>query len=178
VGYGGGRTPNPDYGHIGDHTEVVQIDYDPARLSYSDLLGFFWNNHDPAARQGSRQYMRAAFYHDQGQQALALASKTPLEQQIQGEVRTRVVPLRSFTLAEGYHQKYMLKGHVDLARELIRIYPREKDFVASTVAARLNGYAGGYGDAMQLEREIDGFGLGLRGRHLLENMVRSRNIAN
>jgi hypothetical protein len=50
--------------------------------------------------------------------------------------------------------------------------------VASTVAARLNGYAGGYGDAMQLEREIDGFGLGLRGRHLLENMVRSRNLAN
>ena len=40
MGYGGGLTPNPDYGHIGDHTEVVQIDYDPARLSYSDLLGF------------------------------------------------------------------------------------------------------------------------------------------
>jgi peptide-methionine (S)-S-oxide reductase len=178
VGYGGGLTRNPDYGHIGDHTEVVQVDFDPARLSYNDLLGFFWNNHDPAGWQGSRQYMRAVFYHDERQQALALASKRALERQIQGNMRTRVVPLRTFTLAEDYHQKYLLKSYVELTRELIRIYPREKDLVDSTAAARLNGYAGGYGDAMQLEKEIDGFGLSLMGRNFLESMVRNRTLAN
>jgi len=176
VGYAGGLTKNPDYGHIGDHTEVVQIDYDPARISYTELLEIFWNSHDPTGRQGSRQYMRAVFYHDERQQALALESKKAVQGQAGGEVRTRLAPLRSFTAAEDYHQKYMLKTYIDLAREMSRIYPREQDFVNSTAVARLNAYAGGYGGPDQLGREIDRLGLSSRGSEFLENLVRGRNL--
>jgi peptide-methionine (S)-S-oxide reductase len=178
VGYAGGLTMNPDYGHIGDHTEAVQIDYDPARVSYADLLEIFWNSHDPAGWQGARQYMRAVFYHDERQQTMALASKKAVEVQTDGAVHTRVVPLHSFTMAEDYHQKYMLQGRIELAREMDRIYPRKRDLVDSTAAARLNGYAGGYGSMEQLGFEIDRLGLGPRGRELLEKMVQDRGLLN
>jgi peptide-methionine (S)-S-oxide reductase len=178
VGYAGGLTRNPDYGHIGDHTEVVQIDYDPVRIAYKDLLEIFWNSHDPTDWNGSRQYMQAVFYHDRRQQTLALDSKRAVQGRIAGEVRTRVAPLHTFTLAEGYHQKYLLKGRTGLAREITRIFPREQEFLDSTAAARLNGYAGGYGSPEQLGEEIDRLGLSPRGRELLENLVRGRALFN
>jgi peptide-methionine (S)-S-oxide reductase len=178
VGYGGGLAGNPDYGHIADHTEVVQIDYDPARISYADLLEIFWSGHDPTDWQGARQYMRAVFYNDQRQQTLARDSMAAVQGRTHGEVRTRVFPLRSFTLAEDYHQKYMLMGYPELAREMTRIYPRKKDFVDSTAASRLNGYAGGYGSLEQLGREIDRLGLGPRGRKFLEHLVQGRAMFN
>ena len=174
MGYAGGLTPNPDYGHIGDHTEAVQIDYDPERISYADLLETFWNSHDPTGGQGSRQYMRAVFYHDERQRALALASLSTVQEQTHGPVSTRVVPLRSFTAAEDYHQKYMLKGDAELVREMVRIFPGKQDFVDSTAAARLNGYAGGYGTLEQLDKEIHRMGLSPRGRMRLDNLVRGR----
>jgi peptide-methionine (S)-S-oxide reductase len=142
------------------------------------LLEIFWHSHDPTGWQEARQYLRAVFYHDERQQALALASKKAVEKPTDGKVLTRVLPLHSFTLAEDYHQKYLLKSHIELARELIRIYPRNEDFVDSTAAARLNGYAGGYGNRQQLGREIDQLGLGQRGRGLLEHLVQSRGSLN
>ena len=74
-------------------------------------------------------------------------------------MRTEVLPLRSFTMAEDYHQKYLLKRETDLMRELSRIYPRHAALVDSTAAARLNGYAGGYGSPQQLAQEIGRLGL-------------------
>jgi peptide-methionine (S)-S-oxide reductase len=178
VGYAGGLTGDPDYGHIGDHTEVVQIDYDTTRISYTDLLEIFWNSHDSAAWQGARQYLRAVFYQDERQQSLALASLRAAQGRTDEPVRTRVAPVRSFTLAEDYHQKYLLKGYTELAREMTRIYPRKQDFVDSTAVTRLNGYAGGYGSREQLGRDIDRLGLGPRGRRFLENLVRGRDPVN
>lgn len=178
MGYAGGLTRNPDYGNIGDHTEAVQIDYDPARISYTDLLDIFWNSHSPSGRQGSRQYMRAVFYRDQHQQALALRSKRAVQGPINGEVHTRIVPECSFTLAEDYHQKYHLKSYADLAREMRRIYPSEKDFVGSTAVARLNGYTGGYGGREQLHLEIDRLGLSSGSRRFLDNLVKGRELFN
>lgn len=163
---------------MGDHTEAVQIDYDSARISYTDLLDIFWNSHNPSGRQSSRQYMRAVFYHDQRQQTLALSSKRVVQGSIDSEVYTRVVPERSFTLAEDYHQKYHLKSYVDLAREMRRIYPSEKEFVGSTAVARLNGYTGGYGGGEQLHREIDRLGLSPRSRRFLDNLVKGRELFN
>jgi peptide-methionine (S)-S-oxide reductase len=178
VGYAGGLSRNPDYGHIGDHTEVVQVDYDPERVSYADLLEIFWNSHDPTDWQGSRQYLRAVFHHDERQEAQALDSKKAVQEQAGSEVRTRVAPLRSFTPAEDYHQKYMLKGYTELAREMVRCYPGKQEFVDSTAVARLNGYAGGYGTSELLDKEIDRLGLSPRGRMLLENLVRGRALFN
>lgn len=84
---------------------------------------------------------------------------------------TEVLPLQSFTRAEDYHQKYLLKQRSDLVKELSRIYPLKKDFTDSTAVARLNGYAGGYGNPVQLEREIDDLGLSRESRKTLIDLV-------
>ena len=71
VGYAGGRLKAPTYTHIGDHTETVQVDYDPAQITYAELLEVFWQGHNPRSRPYSRQYMAAVFYHNQEQKELA-----------------------------------------------------------------------------------------------------------
>ena len=175
VGYAGGLKANPDYHHIGDHTETVQVDYDPRRLTYRQLLKIFWHSHEPTQTSWSRQYRHAVFFHDERQRQLARDSKTALEKQIGRSVQTEVAPLHTFTMAEAYHQKYLLKQHHDLSREMARIYPRHGDLVDSTAAARLNGYAGGYGSPEQLAREIDHLGLGEAGQQALIDMVNRRS---
>ncbi len=170
VGYAGGRTEAPDYGNIGDHTETVQVDYDPGRITYNQLLDIFWESHQPTRPSGPGQYMKAVFYQNEQQREQAMLSKTALEQKIGSTVQTGVVPLRSFTMAEDYHQKYILKQH-PLKNEMSRIYPRHQDFVDSTAVARLNGYAGRNGAEDQLSREIDSLGLSVDGKRVLTEMV-------
>ena len=62
--------PSPTYHNIGDHTETVQIDYDPSLISYEQLLDIFWNSHDPTRNSRPGQYMRAVFFHDDRQRQL------------------------------------------------------------------------------------------------------------
>lgn len=169
---------HPSYRNMGDHTETVQVDFDPERISYSDLLAIFWDSHRPTSQSASRQYLHAIFYHDTSQQQQATASKAAVEGQIGRPVRTEVLPLRSFTRAEDYHQKYILKRESDLMRELSRIYPRHKDLVDSTAAARLNGYAGGHGSLEQLAREIETLGLGPENRRKVETLVGGKGLFN
>lgn len=162
----------PSYSSMGDHTETVQVDYDPERITYNQLLDIFWKSHRPTKRSWTRQYKNAVFYHNEQQRRLAMASKTALEQKIGRTVRTEVVPLRSFTMAEDYHQKYILDSHNGLKKEMSRIYPRHQDFVNSNAAARLNGYVGGHGAKDQLSREIESLGLSAEGKKTLTEMVR------
>jgi hypothetical protein len=156
---------------MGDHTETVQVDFDPRRITYSELLDIFWRNHKPTGRSWSRQYMNAVFYHDDRQQQLAMDSKAAVEKKIGRRVNTKVAPLRTFTLAEDYHQKYILKQNYALNAEMSRIYPLHRDFVDSTAAARLNGYASGHGNKEQLAREIDHLGLTKAGKEALTDML-------
>ena len=172
VGYAGGHQPHPTYRRIGDHTETVQVDYDPQRVSYTDLLAIFWRSHNPTSGSGPRQYLRAVFYHDERQRQLALASKTALEKEIGQAVKTEIVPLRTFTLAEDYHQKYLLKQHYHLKAEMAGIYTTPSDFINSTAVARLNGYAGGHGTVERLLQEIDRLGLSETSRQTLTEMVK------
>lgn len=172
VGYAGGQTEAPTYHNMGDHTETVQIDYDSSRISYHQLLAIFWRSHQPGERSWSRQYMKAVFYHDESQRQQAEAFKTSLASKLGHKVETKVVPLRSFTMAEDYHQKFLLKGNDSLVKELVRIYPHHRDLVDSTAAARLNGYAGGHGNKDQLSSEIGSLGLSIGGRKTLGELVR------
>jgi peptide-methionine (S)-S-oxide reductase len=174
VGYAGGRMQNPDYSNLGDHTETVQLDFDPQRITYSRLLELFWDSHDPTDRTWSRQYMNAIFFHNERQREAAMASLAALEKKSGVKVRSEVLPLRTFYAAEDYHQKYVLKRRSDLVLEMSRIYPREKDFVDSTAVARLNGYVGGNGSAEQLAREIERLGLSPKGRQILTDLVDSK----
>ena len=148
------------------------MDYDPQRITYARLLAIFWTSHKPTGRIRSRQYMNAIFYHDERQRKAGEKSKTALTRKTGRTIHTAVVPLRSFNLAENYHQKHLLKRQSTLAAELSRIYPRDRDFIASTAAARLNGYAGGHGSPAQLAREIDRLGLSAKGRQTLRALVR------
>lgn len=168
----------PNYHNIGDHTEAVQVDYDPQRISYSDLLAVFWDSHRPTSQPRSRQYLHAIFYHDDQQAQQALASKADAEHKLGRSVRTEVLPLRSFTRAEDYHQKYILKRDGALMRELSRVFPDHRDLVDSTAAARLNAYLGGYGSQAQFERDIDSLGLSPENRAKVENLVCGKGLFN
>lgn len=172
VGYAGGLMEAPNYGKMGDHTETVQVDYDPQRITYTQLLDIFWNSHRPTRGSWSQQYKNVVFYHDDHQREVAEASKMKLGEEIGRTVKTEVAPLRTFTMAEDYHQKYLLKNHAALKNDLARIYPRHEDFVDSTATARLNGYAGQNGTEEQLSKELETLGLSAAGKKALLDMVR------
>ena len=111
-----------------------------------------------SARENAR-YASIIFYHNKEQKRLAQESKERQEQRLGKTLYTEILPAGFFYLAEDYHQKYCLQKDSDLMRELRAYYPDFWDFVDSTVAARLNGYAGFNGTRAQLEAELAGYGL-------------------
>jgi peptide-methionine (S)-S-oxide reductase len=120
VGYSGGALENPSYRDVctdrTGHAEAVEVEFDPAQVSYEQLLDVFWNNHNPTTlnRQGpdvGTQYRSAIFYHSPAQQAAAIASKERLEKsgKYKRPIVTEVVPAATFWRAEDYHQQYLEK---------------------------------------------------------------------
>ncbi len=120
VGYLGGTMQNPTYENVCSgktgHAEVVEVEYDPAQVSYEELLQIFWENHNPTTlnRQGpdiGTQYRSAIFFHDAEQEAAARESKEEL--QASGRFRqpivTEITPASTFYKAEDYHQQYLEK---------------------------------------------------------------------
>jgi len=148
------------------HSETVQIDYDPSKITYEDLLEVFWDSHDPTLNPPS-QYMSIVFYHNEQQRDEALISKERQEQELGRTIVTEIIPFSEFHLAEDYHQKYYLGFEPDLLREFQNIYPDIDNFIYSTAVARVNAYAGGYGDPASLERELDNLGLSEAGKTVL-----------
>jgi peptide-methionine (S)-S-oxide reductase len=119
VGYTGGNTENPTYKDVctdrTGHAEAVEVEFDPAKVRYEDLLKVFWENHDPTQlnRQGpdwGTQYRSAIFFHTPEQQAAAQASKESLEKgRFSKPIVTQIVPAVTFFPAEDYHQQYLEK---------------------------------------------------------------------
>jgi peptide-methionine (S)-S-oxide reductase len=123
VGYSGGFTPNPTYeevctGRTG-HAEVVLLAYDPAAVSYTDLLGVFWEAHDPTQgmRQGAdvgTQYRSAIYTTSPTQAVLAERSRAAYQEALRaaghGDITTEIRPAGPFYYAEGYHQQYLAKN--------------------------------------------------------------------
>lgn len=159
VGYAGGEKRNPTYYSLGNHTETLQIDYDPEKVSYKDLLDVFWKSHNPARSAGSRQYMAAVFFDGEKQKELAGASKAAVADRTKAKIETRILPLNAFYRAEDYHQKYMLRRSKTLITAFQDIYPTTQGLVDSTAAARVNGYLGGHGGCAMLKEEIHELGL-------------------
>lgn len=172
VGYSGGTTKDPTYYNLADHAETVQIDYNPAKISYGQLLDIFWQSHNPGRRAWSSQYKAAIFYHNEVQKRLALKSRQLIAAAQDGKVHTEVIPLAAFYLAEDYHQKYRLQLYGDFFREYQNIYPNMEDLVRSTAAARVNGYLAGYGNLRDIEAQVDGLGLSPEGANKLLDMVK------
>jgi len=167
VGYAGGQKKDPTYRSIGDHSETIQIDYDPTRVSYKDLLLVFWQSHDPTSKSWSRQYMSAIFYHNDEQRKLALETKALEEERRNKKIQTEIVPFSKFYLAEDYHQKWELRRNIDLMREFKAMYPKDIDFVNSTAAARVNGYMSGHGTLEEVQAVIDTLGLSVASQERL-----------
>ena len=120
VGYAGGHLSNPTYRDVctdeTGHAEVVQVDYDPAKVSYDTLLDVFWENHDPTTmnRQGpdvGTQYRSVIFYHTPEQEAAARASKEKMDRSgiFRSPIVTQIEPAPEFYRAEDYHQRYLEK---------------------------------------------------------------------
>ena len=139
VGYAGGTTPEPTYHDLADHTEVVQVDYDPERLRYADLLRVAFDAHDyrrqPRARQYQHLVLHAPGRRDEVASFLADRVADP------DAVATRVEALDAFTPAEDYHQKYRLRAAPTLAA--FTAYD-DRALRESPAAAKLNGAAAGH----------------------------------
>jgi methionine-S-sulfoxide reductase len=174
VGYAGGSKSNPTYRSLGNHSETIQIDYDPTRITYEELLDVFWKNHNPVGRAVSRQYASMIFFHDEEQRSSAEQTKEREKNARGRTVSTQIVPYTEFWRAEDYHQKYYLRGKNGLMAEFEAIYPEAKDFVDSTAAARVNGYIGGHGTIEQFEDEIGKLGLSARGQEKLRQIAERR----
>ncbi|MFI9593360.1 peptide-methionine (S)-S-oxide reductase MsrA [Nonomuraea sp. NPDC052265] len=120
VGYQGGYTPNPTYEEVCSgltgHTEAVRVVFDPARVSYEELLKLFWEAHDPTQgmRQGNdtgTQYRSAIYYHSAEQEKAAEASRAAYQQVLTqagyGTITTEIAQAKPFYYAEDYHQQYL-----------------------------------------------------------------------
>lgn len=174
MGYSGGKKKNPSYYSLGDHTETIQIDFDPTKISYEKLLEIFWASHRPTDRPWSRQYMKAIFYQSEEQKRLAEASRDRLADRLKARVFTQILPAGEFYLAEDYHQKYLLRRTPDLLKEYSQLYSDNRELIASTAVARVNGYLGGYGTPANLKAELSNLGLSPAGSEKLLRLVQSR----
>jgi len=123
VGYAAGQTPNPSYREVctgmTGHAEAVLVVFDPAVVSYDDLLRVFWENHDPTQgmRQGNdvgTQYRSGIYYFDDAQRRAAEASRAAYQQRLSeagyGSITTEILTAPEFYYAEDYHQQYLAKN--------------------------------------------------------------------
>lgn len=123
VGYTGGKFENPSYEdmHTGKtgHAESVEVEFDPSKITYDQLLNAFWNLHDPTQSNGQgpdlgNQYRSVIFYHSEAQKKAAEASKARLEgaKKFSRPIVTQIISAGKFWRAEEYHQKYYLKNGI------------------------------------------------------------------
>jgi len=151
VGYAGGDTQSPTYYKLGDHTEVVDVFFDPDITSYEALLSYYFS-HLGQKTATSRQYRSVIMCHNSDQLALA---KSLLQEKHLGKCEVSCEPFKNFYIAEKKHQKNALKRHPGLFKCLAW----EEDLTHSFVATRLNGYIGGNGSMAKFNKEWENLGL-------------------
>ncbi|WP_270166407.1 peptide-methionine (S)-S-oxide reductase MsrA [Paenibacillus sp. SYP-B4298] len=156
TGYAGGTTPEPDYRALGDHSETVQISYDPRQINLERLLEVFWAHHRPSNTNGykGRQYQSLILYHSSSQLPdieRAVARRTALD----GDVPvTEIAQLSRFYPAEERHQKYNLKRYPNAVDKLPRLCEMLGQDRSETIAARLNGLAKGHTSLSRILDEL------------------------
>ena len=172
VGYAGGTSPGPTYTAMGDHTECLQVDFDPDVTRYAALLEYFWRAHSPWRPSRGYQYRSVLLVDGPTQRAVAEASRDALQAREGRRVETPLEDLGVFTRAEDYHQKYALRRHGEVAADLLAIYGEGDAFTDSTAATRLNAWLGGYAPPEQVAREAKDLGLGPRARAEVSRRLR------
>lgn len=142
---------------MGDHTESLQVDYRPDRVTYGDLLRVFWGRHDPTKQSPSRQYENVVLHRDPDQRRAIDRSLEELDTPDTGSVATRVDSLDDFHRAEGYHQKYYLRNDSTLLQYVEGWSDRE--VADSPAAALLNAFAAGHLEVEELRARSRELGL-------------------
>ncbi|WP_135819702.1 peptide-methionine (S)-S-oxide reductase MsrA [Halostella litorea] len=142
VGYAGGTKPDPTYHALGDHSEAVQVDYDPAELDYADLVAVAFEHHDPRSQPRKRQYQHVVFHGTDAEreavEAYVAASDWP-----DGAVETRIERIDAFHVAETYHQTFHLSSSPGLLRPFEEAGYDDAALRESPAAAKVNAHAAG-----------------------------------
>ncbi len=173
MGYAGGAMVGPTYHDLGEHAEVLQVEFDPTQLSFEALLTMFWASHNPA-RDGRRsQYRSILICEDERQFALADESRSTVERTLGRKVLTEVVAGKVFYPAEGYHQKWKLRRRAALYEELARSFDSEESLVRSFAATKLNAIAGGHVSQPAIKSFAHRLSLSEDGLTLLEGIVKN-----
>ncbi len=141
AGYAGGTTPDPTYRRMGDHTEVVEVTYDPEIISYEELVKTFFELHTP--RQAApRQYRSVILAYDDQQYEAAADILDRIEAEEGERPHTALERLDRFYLAEDYHQKFYLQARSEAAEALDDFYGSRQAWFDTEAAALLNAVAG------------------------------------
>ncbi len=158
VGYTGGSTDAPEYHNLADHTEAVQIDFDPAVFSFDKLAELFCRRHGPRAKAHKQQYMWALWYHNDEQADAIHAARRRVVRETGAKMDMHIAAALPFYRAEDRHQKYRLQ-HSPLMTYFRTMYPDFQDFVDSTAATRINGLVSCKGDASLFKDELADYGI-------------------
>lgn len=150
VGYAGGTKNDPSYHSLGDHTEVIQVDYCPDERSYRELLETVFDAHDPHHQPTKTQYQNIVF-HTADDERTTIESVLDNRDQTTEEIATRIETLDTFYTAEAYHQKYRLRNH-RLAEQFADY--TDEEFRESPTAATLNGCVADHIDRDDLDDEL------------------------
>jgi len=158
-----------------DHTESIQIDYDPEKTTYRKLLKIFWESHNVTSRPWSRQYMSAIWYANNEQKKDIEKSMAKYQKKLTGQgggtIATTIKKLGPFTLAEDYHQKWYLRKHTILIDALDCT---DRELIDSHVATRLNAYVSGKGNIDKLNAEIEEFKLNENAKEYVIEKVKNQ----
>ena len=147
---------HPTYQNLGDHTEVVQILYDPCRITFKQLLSLFWKNHNPSIFY-QKQYWSIIFYITEEQKLVAQDFLQLYEKESLATVYTQIIPLEEYYHAESYHQKYTLQTHPWL---IVAVNVRSaKELIQSQLCTKFNGFLSSYGTHDELLEIARNFGL-------------------
>jgi peptide-methionine (S)-S-oxide reductase len=141
VGYAGGVQADPTYRSIKDHTEVIEIEYDPTQITYDKLLTLFAEFHDPTQRIGSRQYISLLLFGDSAEEAAIKSWRETYEKTSKRPIATVVQKFDKFYEAERYHQKYHLQNDT---RIMSAFGLTPADLVGSVLAAKLSAFVMGF----------------------------------
>ena len=140
---------------MGDHSECVEIDFDPQIISLEKIIQHFWSIHNPnRANYKGRQYLSIILFENAEQEQIVYKIKGEIETRLGESVQTEIAPSQKFTLAEDKHQKYYLKRYLKAYATLLEYYGSHESFMNSTVVARLNGFVKGYCTLSDIKNEI------------------------
>lgn len=176
VGYAGGDKQDPNYQDVGDHSECIQIDFDPTVISYAELVDLMFELHDPVGNPGYAQYASLILAEDDEQLAVARERARAASARLGKPLTTRIEPLSRFWLAEEYHQKYYLRNDRVLMAQFLGMFGNDEAALRdSTAAMRVNGYVSGSGSQERLDGELSTLGLDQDAREHLVAAVKDSN---